>query len=115
MTGNLLVPSTLKLHIFDAFFFNVVAVIKTRSVRQIHKQTHFHLERITLISCVVVFFTLKCHLEIKSSQSYLLLDFLKSWTACPGEICSPLGLGHRIWDPTSFSLAGIYLWMEHKE
>lgn len=37
------VPFTLKLHVFDAFFFDVFAVIKARSVRQIHKQAHFHL------------------------------------------------------------------------
>lgn len=42
--GNELIPFTVKLHIFDAFFFNVVAVIKASSVCQVHKQTHFHLQ-----------------------------------------------------------------------
>lgn len=45
MIVNLLIPFTLKLHIFYAVFFNVVAVIKASSVRQIHKQTHFHLRK----------------------------------------------------------------------
>lgn len=40
---NVNVPFTLKLHVFDAFFFNVFAVIEACSVRQIHKQAHFHL------------------------------------------------------------------------
>ena len=44
---KLLVPFTLHLHIFYAVFFNVVAVIKACSVRQIHEQTHFHLRKET--------------------------------------------------------------------
>lgn len=42
--GNELIPFTVELHIFDAFFFNVVAVIKASSVCQVHEQTHFHLQ-----------------------------------------------------------------------
>lgn len=38
-----IVPFTLKLHVFDAFFFDVVSVIKAGCVCQIHKQTHFYL------------------------------------------------------------------------
>lgn len=44
INGDELIPFTVKLHIFDAFFFNVVAVIKASSVCQVHKQTHFHLQ-----------------------------------------------------------------------
>lgn len=40
---NGLLPFTLELHVFDALLLNVVAVIKTSSVGEIHEQAHFHL------------------------------------------------------------------------
>ena len=39
-----LIPFTLKFHIFNAVFFNVITVIKAGSVGQIHKQTHLDLQ-----------------------------------------------------------------------
>lgn len=43
MTVHRILPFAWKLHVFYAFLFNVIAVIETRSVCQIHKQTHFYL------------------------------------------------------------------------
>lgn len=45
MTPDFLLPFALKLHIFDPFFFNVPVLVEAGGVRQIHKQTHFHLKR----------------------------------------------------------------------
>lgn len=113
-TANSGTPFTLKLHVFYAFLFNVVAVVKAGSVCQVHEQTHFNLrsknkKRIQDIRRWSFFQFEIQHSELQSSQSYLLWDFSNSWTTCWGETCSPLQLGHHIWDPTLFSSAGIYL------
>lgn len=39
------IPFTWEFHIFDAFFFQVVGVIKAFSVGQIHQQTQFNLDK----------------------------------------------------------------------
>ena len=97
MTAAPLLPFTLKFHIFYALCLDVFAVVKASSVRQIHKQTHFHLETDTAEH--VIHFPVS-ESEFKSWWSYLLLGFLRSWTAFPDWTCSPLQLGHRIWGPT---------------
>lgn len=107
---NELIPFTVKLHIFDAFFFNVVAVIKASSVCQVHKQTHFHLQsnrEKKTPSDVGVY--LKCHCEPRSLHCHKPLNFSGGWTACWDEICSLLRLGHHIWGPASFSSVEICL------
>lgn len=114
-----LVPFTLQLHVVDAFFFNVVAVVKASSVRQIHEQTHLHLDRDKNRGRGASSWDFQelsfPHSFSLRPWSHLLWDFLRSWTACSGETCSPLQPAHHIWDPAWFSWAGICLWAERNK